>query len=84
MDLQGLVSQADALHTQKTFVNGSRSREPNSCLLPVINELFSKSKTISQRRNSKPKSNASIEPMSIQEKTPTPHSGNESGDGLSQ
>ncbi len=30
LDLQGLLIQADALHTQKPFFNSSRSREPTS------------------------------------------------------
>ena len=30
LDLQGLLIQADALHTQKPFFNSSRSRGPTS------------------------------------------------------
>ena len=31
LDLDGLLIQADALHTQKPFFNSSRSRGPTSC-----------------------------------------------------
>jgi predicted transposase YbfD/YdcC len=31
LDLDGVLIQADALHTQKPFFNSSRSRGPTSC-----------------------------------------------------
>ncbi len=31
MNLEGLLIQADALHTQKPFFDSSRSRAPTSC-----------------------------------------------------
>ena len=31
LDLEGVVIQADALHTQRPFFNSSRSRGPTSC-----------------------------------------------------
>ncbi len=31
LDLEGVLIQADALHTQRPFFNSSRSREPTSC-----------------------------------------------------
>jgi hypothetical protein len=31
LDLEGVVIQADALHTQRPFFNSSRSRVPTSC-----------------------------------------------------
>ena len=31
LDLEGVLIQADALHTQRPFFGSSRSREPTSC-----------------------------------------------------
>jgi hypothetical protein len=31
LNLEGVLIQADALHTQKPFFTSSRSREPTSC-----------------------------------------------------
>ena len=31
LDLEGVVIQADALHTQRPFFNSTRSRGPTSC-----------------------------------------------------
>ena len=31
LDLEGVLIQADALHTQQPFFGNSRSREPTSC-----------------------------------------------------